>query len=143
MTGMRATQSQRRWTSFQGNTCENRKGCKSATEPHTGQLKQTAGGAVPWPRLEYRLVCNGNVFYLTPDLLPQPPAQLVTPRFLPPPTNPQPLKDTGSTGNVVEKVWHPNFSCQHFPQLTLFSKGQNLFIYFFKRDYICQVLQLM
>lgn len=31
---------------------ENRKGCTSATQPHTGQLKQTAGGAVPQLTLE-------------------------------------------------------------------------------------------
>lgn len=52
MTGMEAMQSQGGWTSFQGNTSENRKGCKPATQSHTGQLKQRAVGAAIRPTLK-------------------------------------------------------------------------------------------
>lgn len=50
--GMRATQSQGRWTSFRGNACLKTEKAASQPHKHTGQLKQTAGGAVPRPRLE-------------------------------------------------------------------------------------------
>lgn len=40
---------------------ENRGGCKPATQPHTGQFRRTAGGAVLRPTLGERLVCNCNL----------------------------------------------------------------------------------
>lgn len=53
-------------------TSENRKGCKTATQPHACQLRQTAGGAVPLLRPEP--ACNGNALPSTvyPTLSPTP-----------------------------------------------------------------------
>lgn len=55
-----------RWTSFQENTClKNRKKAASQPwQPHTGQLKQTAGGAESRPGLEERLATCVQWWYL-------------------------------------------------------------------------------
>lgn len=77
----------------------NRKGCK---QPHTGQLRQTAGGAVAAD--DSGIKCN--LLYLTPDLLPS-----HSPRDTTLPPNTQLFQNTKlkstSTGNVIEKK---NFS---------------------------------
>lgn len=98
---MRATQSQDGLHSKE--TSEIRKDCKPAIQPHTGQFKQTAGGARPRQRLEYRLVCKGNLLPLTPDPELPPSPSLVTPPFLLPPPNSQLSQNTGSSGNVTKK----------------------------------------